>query len=460
MLKQSLTASLLGLLVAAGAAPAENLGQWGVRALNIQSSLDHDAPFSSVTWVGTHNSYANSDDDNIINEVKNQSMAIKKQLRAGVRELVFDVHYRSDAVRLCHDNTSLGACIDGITGNRKIQRALEDVVEWLNEGNRDQVVIIKLELAKSARQNINKVHKKLDNIINEYYMPSSMSTHGQLGGSGCTQLPAELTKSKVLASGKNVVLLTSHSCRSNGTFNDMVFYSGTAMEDFKNANDVANAPVNTITRVKDGATKGTSGSVKLQPSTVGSYLDAGLNIFEMYGFDADGSDWEKDGELPLAPEHLVWSWDTAYNEPNYNGHCALLNESSNRFRDNSCSLSFHAACRRLVNADGSRASSDWMLTSQAVTWDQAEQQCLLDGAGEYLFATPRNKPELDALVNARNSSVGDKKLWLNYRFDGQRWQADIGEADAELTAHCQTGGSSAACTYRYTYLRKVDASAL
>lgn len=463
-LKQTMPLLALNLGLAMGLAStvthAETTGDWGIRALNIQASLDNDAPLYESTWVGTHNSYSNADDDNFMGSVLNQSTSVKNQLYRGVRELVFDVHYRNDKVRVCHDNTSLGVCIDGITGNRQLVNAMDDVIEWLNDGNRDQVVIIKLELAKTARNNINKVHKKLDNYLSEYYLPSAMSFHGNQGSDGCTALPTSLTKSKVLASGKNIVLLNTESCRSNNSFNDYVFYGGSGVVDYNNTGDVSNAANTIMTRVKDGATKDSNSSVKLQPNSVQGFFDAGLNIFETYGYDAGGSAWKKDGEYPLAPENMVWSWDNSGYEPNGTDSCAKIYKGTNKFRDAYCSSVYYAACRKLVWSNGNRVyGGQWIITSSPTTFANADTQCEVDGGGEYFFATPRNKAELNAVINARNSAVGSLDLWINYQKSGGKWQADIGEADTDMQSYC-SGNSGSICGHLNNYLKLLDGSSI
>ncbi|MCL1126687.1 hypothetical protein [Shewanella surugensis] len=453
-------------------AQAETAEAWGKRALSIQNRIDHDAPFYETTWPGTHNSFANADDDNLNADWTNQSMSLKQQLDSGIRELVFDVHYDNSAVRVCHNNSGvqifgLGECIDGYTGNRKLSNALDDLVEWLDDGHRDEVILLKVELTQSAKNNINKVHKKIDNIDEEYYLPSAVSYHDD-ADYGCTLLPATLTKSKVLASGKNIVLFGS-DCYSNGRFHDRVFSTDGLMEDYSDPDDVSDIRANTtdMTRVKDGYTKGgvlygsgtlDSGKTKLRPSTVASYLSAGLNIFETYGFGAEGSSWKADGEYPVSAEDLVWSWDDSSLELNGSGSCVVLGDSSDRFHDIACTESYVAACRKLVDSAGERAYGEWALTETAVSFSDAENACSSVDDGEYVFATPRNKVELEKLVAIRNNDNIATNLWLNYQQIDDTWLADIGEADEEMLVQCYAGGSQGVCSVINEYLNLLDNS--
>ncbi|WP_299496631.1 hypothetical protein [uncultured Shewanella sp.] len=463
---------ILAICCQFGGVQAETAQEWGMRALNIQAHIDNDAPFYETTWAGTHNSFSNADDDNLYSDWTNQSMSLKQQLDSGIRELVFDIHYDDDAVRLCHNNTGFqlwgyGSCVDSYTGNRKLTNALDDLVEWLDDGHRGEVILLKVELAESGEENINKVHKQLDNIYDEYYLPSAFMLSPS---DGCSVLPSVLTKSKVLASGKNIVLFSS-DCYSNNTFNSMVFTSQSMMEDYKYVDDIAltRSTSTDMTRVKDGMTKGgvlynlgilDVKPLKLKPSNVTDFLTAGLNIFETYGFGANGDDWKVDGELPVAAKDLIWSWDELTRQPNGSGSCAKLNEGSDRFYDANCSHSYIAACRKLVDINGARVTAQWALTDSNVNFFDAENACSALSDGEYVFATPRNKVELDQLLNVRGMLNFDENIWVNYQLVDNVWIADIGEADNEMQAQCNSGGNQAVCGVIAEYLSLLDNSSI
>ena len=395
---------------------------WGEQALLIQNMLDKDVPLSQTTWVGTHNSFANADDDDYIDV--NQGGSVKNQLRAGVREIVFDVHYAADvvgdlinvnkAVRVCHNGGSFGGCTDGITGNRKFKNALDDIAEWINEGNRDQVVLLKLELQDSARNNINKVEDKIDNHIADYlYQPKNRSYHGDLdAGNGCTELKTSvITKQDVLNAGKNVIAFVTEGCQSDGGFNDVVFYGGDAAED---VNSVAKLTGwsdedkrNKMSRVKDAVTKSqilsTKDYAKMAPGNVDAWLDAGLNIFELYGFNQGGSEWRVDDEngvkdYPVNQENMVWSWSV--NQPDdYNGEDCAMIRSDGKFNDAPCSNSYQYACYS--------DSSGWSLTPSSGSWQDGFAVCQGESAA---FKAPVNKVQLNAL----NAVLGGSLAWINY----------------------------------------------
>lgn len=410
---------VLGVLVSV-TANAESTRDWGERALNIQASIDNDAPLSQTTWPGTHNSFANADDDNFLSDFMNQSMSVKDQLRAGIRQLVFDVHYDDDAPRVCHNNFA-GGCVDGITGNQKLQNAIENIVEWINEGNQDQVVLLKLEMTNSAENNINKVRKKVDNFDSYYFQPKNTNYPNQ-NSKGCKNLPATLTKSEVLSAGKNIILYTD-KCYSNTEYSNRVFNQGT-MADFKDPDDVARDGGAIIARAKDGAVKGgvfySNDSVKLKPSTVEGFLSAGLNIFETYGFGAEGSAWKAEGEYPVAPQDLVWSWKEGWPSTSAaSNSVAMLETASNRIHHKGNGNTRRAACRY---SDGS-----WIITTGLYNFANATQGCLTESGNAAKFAMPRNKVELDRVIDYRNQNFGSiSDVYLNYKISAGKWVANIG----------------------------------
>lgn len=420
---QSLLLTTLCLFLSAPTV-AETTREWGERALNIQASIDNDAPLTDTTWAGTHNSYANNADDNYMNLALNQSMSVKDQLRSGIRQMVYDVHYRSGAVRVCHDNSSLGWCVDRFTGNRKLSNALDDLVEWINEGNQDQVILLKVEMMNTAENNINKVHKKLDNIESYYYKPSSLndSVYPDLNSKGCKALPANLSKADVLAAGKNIILYTD-KCYSNTTYSSFVFSQENLIDDVTSDSEAASSNAG-MTRTKDGATKGNNGSVKLKPSSVPGFMAAGLNIFETYGFGATGSSWKSEGEYPVAPQDLVWSWAEGWPQASAaNNSVAMLStaEYPNRIYHRGNGNTRRAACRD--------NNGNWMITTSLYNFAGASQGCLTESGGSHKFAMPRNAKELQSLITYRdqNGFGNYSDIYLNYSKASGKWVADIGE---------------------------------
>ncbi len=403
-MKQLLVISCFISLVLTTPLQAETTEEWAQRALRIQNSIDNDVALTKTTWIGTHNSYANAHDDNFSD--LNQAYSVREQLELGVRELVYDVHYSYSDVRVCHNGSDIGGCIDGITGNRKLKDALDDIVEWIEDGNNDQVVLLKLELQNSAQNNINKIEKKIENhILNYTYTPEQASPLGSYYS--CTELnTSQLSKKNVLNAGKNVILLTTEDCQKDNGFNKMVFYGGDFIEDVNSVEKLeswsASEKANRMSRVKDSVTKqrilSTATSAKLRPNTIQDYLDEGLNILEFYGFNASGSEWKVNGEYPVALEDVVWSWDEG--EPNdwHGEDCGMIN-SQGRFNDADCGNSYSFVCYD--------DSQGWTVTAVSSVWTYGDMACADTGSS---FKAPVNKVELNAL----NEVLGGNSAWINY----------------------------------------------
>ncbi len=398
---------------------AENTQQWGHRALKLQSSLDLEAPLANSTWVGTHNSFANPQDDSAVDY--NQAYSLEGQLDKGVRELVFDVHLfwngkvnAKEELYLCHNNKN-NYCGDHITGRRKLSYALDDIKQWLNkDGNSSQVVLLKLEMSDHARRNINKVEKKILNSMGSYvYRPDATNSHGDLdGNTGCTALPVStMTKKQVLDAGKNVIIFNTHSCISDGGFNDLAFYGD---DNLQNANTTdkldgwdATKHNTVMSRVKDAKTLlgilGDSGEAKMKPNNVAKWMRSGANILEMYGFDG-GDTWGWGNFGPVQAENMVWSW--ALKEPNdYQGEedCALIN-SSGKMNDRNCEEYKPFACYT--------ASNEWIVTNASKHWYSGFETCKAEGG---VFRVPVNLRELDALnAKIRNTKGAGTNVWVNY----------------------------------------------
>lgn len=408
----------------------ESQTEWASRALDLQARIDLNAPLAETTWIGTHNSTSNTEDDSMLDY--NHKYSIKNQLNLGIRELVFDVHWDASALRVCHNNiTQYGECITNITGDRKLYRALDDIIEWLNDDHKDQVILLKLEFGADVKNNINKLEKKLEGRLGNYlYRPDHTDYLGNYGSKSCTELAtATLTKAHVLAAGKNIVTFTSNNCINDNSFNETTFYAqDNVVDDVSSINQVADWSDSKqgakMSRVKDGTTRsGILGgsSAKMHPSNVMDFMRAGLNIVETYGYGGNDA-WRVDGEKPVGPADVVWSWSETGYHPQENHTCATVLASNNRIASNDCTGSRHAACRLATPAGTYR----WSFTPTPVSQNNADASCKNDIIGNYHFAAPKNAKDMNALNNARiKAGFSSEDIWIDYQKINNVWTADI-----------------------------------
>lgn len=409
--------------LALSAANADSGEAWAVRVLPLQHQLDVKLPFSDALWVGTHNSFDNADDDSFIDY--NQATPIVGQLNLGARQIGFDIHYAAgdnlldEAVRLCHNNTNYKPECSSITGDRKAKYGFDDVRQWIANGHQDQVVILRLDLADSARHNINEVEDVIENKIGDLiYRPDARSYHGNLNAStGCTAISPNLSKREVLAAGKNVILLTPLSCQSDGGFNDRVFYETASNQNVKAPADITSSGV--VYRAVDAHTRNSilepdsnTKPLKIKPSNVQQWLEQGLNVFELYGYGARGDNWIKDGTYPVQPKDLVWSWAEGQPSNGSGENCAVAG-GDGRFSDEACAQVYAFACRN---------SGSWRISSGWGDFNLGKSVCAQEGDA---FDVPQNAGDLKALNQAK-ATQGLTKVWVAYHDQNMEgvWQSN------------------------------------
>jgi len=402
----------IGLILCPTLATADSGTEWGKRALRLQNQIDNAAPFPDTMWVGTHNSFNAAAWDSAYNADPNQKNKPEDQLRHGVREIVFDVHWSSatTSMLLCH-----GKCSGG---EKTFRQGLDEIRDWLDDGNRDEVVMLKIEATKgSLDDKFSKLANQLEGAIGaRIYKPSH---HGV--ASGCDGLnPSKVSKQAILDAGKNVIVLSTpeKGCPSNGNFNEWIF-SGFKFDDgtsrLKFDKPTSPSDCETIEaasgsqhmlRLFDSATwhsiaDGSNGTVEIRQGNVASYMACGLNVFEMFNFNGENAATTRPW---LKPQDLVWSWRTGEpNNANGQEHCAV-SASDNRFNDVACNETHWVACRN--------QSGDWKVTGSGAQFKDGDARCKADFGSSYSFAVPVNAREYKRLLDTRRPT-GD--VWLNYQ---------------------------------------------
>ena len=381
---------------------------WGEEALLLQEQLDVNNSFNETLFVGTHNAYNASAWDDAYNADPNQSLDPKDQLRSGAREMEYDIHEYFGQLRLCHGSPCSG-------GEKKFRRGLEEIKEFINEGNENAVILLKLQIDDDYGEAAGMIEGELGDYI---YKPTQgvLDLSGSCGSRYGIE-PEFLTKADVLKAGKNVIVITAaegmDSCPSS-VFKEWVHvgveYSGSGWQKkFDKPTSIAECESyrenGKMTLVHDPNTWigfGSDFSEQFFDSadTISDYMSCGLNVLEMYNYDGSNS-----GAHDPDPDDLVWSWNT--NEPSGNGNCAVAVGDWDRFDDRPCTNSHPFACY-------SKADDDWRVTSSLNTWDAGEQTCADEyGSDGYVFAVPTTPPQMVALDEVIDDS-GSIVAWVNY----------------------------------------------
>jgi hypothetical protein len=396
---------------------------WVHKALALQYELAGDVGLRNAPWVGTHNSFNSiaemgptlSDTDS------NQVLSLTDQLNLGVRGLEVDTHWfpslsagGGNAPVVCH----AGAVSDhdGCTVERPLGPVLGEIGSWLRQPQHsDQVLLLYIEdhLDNTTGYDTGAatIDKKLGDLV---YRPPA--------GAGCTDLPLDLTRDQILASGAQMIIVGNSSCGQGDAWPGLVFNWHQHVEngpdgyrDFPDCGPDYDRPTYDSTLVRfyedstwltDAASFGQDPPEGLTPQVTAAMARCGVDLT---GFDQLLPD---DGRLAAA----VWSW--APGEPT-GGSCAtqVVNDSfpAGRWDAVPCNERHRPACR---TSDGS-----WLVAPDEVRQRRGTVACQDAGAGAEL-AVPRTGYEAQLLrVAMQDAGAAPGQVWLGYRHQPGGWTA-------------------------------------
>ena len=416
----SLTSSLLCSALAFGAQPvsyndSDWYRSWAVNAVKQQNHIDQNTPIKMAVFPTTHNSFNSKAYANLNGRYldPNQQISIYDQLRAGIRAIEMDVHWTShltgtwpwewkysNELLLCHGQSNNLGCHPN---DRVFTEGLDELARFLNE-NPNEVVLLYVEeyMQGHYTEAVNMVQSRLGNRI--------YTSTQHYGGNGCGELPRDLSKAQIRASGKNVVIMGAGGCATpwgavafQNHFHNTVDHN--KLTAYPNCNIDAMGPANW----QGGLTRAYNDSTTLSGQQTMSQTQ--VETMVRCGFGA------------VAPEPLavgdsrhtaqVWSW--AVNEPNnYTGNDAdgencAEHAANGRFNDQSCRVAHRFACQH-------QANRSWRITNASGLWQDGRAACQNEfGNDGYAFATPSNGYENAKLVDAKNAAgAGGQSIWLNY----------------------------------------------
>lgn len=377
------------------------------RALALQYALGDDVPLRNAPWIGTHNSF------NSIAEMgptlsdldANQQLSLTDQLRADVRSLELDVHWFPSASAsgarapvVCHAQGDHSGC----SAERTLGPVLDEIATWLH-GHRDQVLLLYVEDHLDGQDGHDAgaatIRRSLGSLL---YAPKA--------GTGCVQVPMDLSRDDVLTAHKQVVIVGD--CGTGAAYQATAFAWSAHVEggpvgfqDFPRCGpDYPRATYDaTLVRYYEDSTWLSAGaSAAGAASEDDGITPATAAALARCGVDLVGLDQLAPGDGRL--DALLWSW--APGEPAAKGDCAVQ-RGDGRWAARSCAERHRAACRR---GDG-----PWTLTRSAVSERSASAACRREHA---TFAVPRTGYE-NALLH---SAAGSGETWLGHERAGARWR--------------------------------------
>ena len=355
---------------------------WTHRTLAFQQRLGDTVAFRDAPWVGTHNSYNTTDEPPTLSGTdSNQQLSLTDQLRLDVRSLEIDAHYVNGQVVACHGQGDLGC-----TNERPLAERLAEVATWL-DGNPGEVLLLYLEDGIDEEAGYAPAAKVVTDAFGDrIYRPR---------GTGCTQLPLELTREAVRAAGAQVVIVSD--C-GQGAWTGIVHSWPPAVRYEDRPNDYGGFPrcggvsrdtyaTKLVRFYEDSTFVSAAAEPTGQSSTDDGLTPETVRAMMRCGVDLTGFDQllPRDGRL----DAHVWSW--ADGQPSGAGTCTIQN-ADGRWEARSCAERHAAACK---NADGT-----WTITPKAERHATAAKRCPL--------GTPRtgyDNGELRALA-------GDRTVWL------------------------------------------------
>ena len=182
---------------------------WLHRTLRFQQELGDALPLVNAFWVGTHNSANTASEPFTPSGMdSNQQLSITDQLRLDVRSLEIDVHFvptpwagGQRAPVVCHGRGA-SQMHAGCTTERLFVDRLREIETWLAQRDRDVLLLyVEDHLENEAG------HAAAAAALESVLGPRIYRTGADDGG--CAELPTELTRSQVLAAGKQVIVMGS-----------------------------------------------------------------------------------------------------------------------------------------------------------------------------------------------------------------------------------------------------------
>jgi phosphatidylinositol-specific phospholipase C-like protein len=411
---------------------------WTAKASALQRQIDLDAPFNQEIFIGTHNSYnsANYSIPFIRYVDPNQTLSIVDQLEMGMRTLEFDAHWflsrkgKKD-ILLCHgQDNHLGCSIY----DRPIKDGLQELQTWL-KANPDEVILLYIERHLDGHEPY--LASLLDNYLGRYiYTPDMIRSHHDAPNS-CVAIPHSLTKSDILKSKKQLLIVVKGCDGSNPSYQDQKKYpfiwnnyafSGIGKipgdpftfldtkinSDFKPYpecgtdviyyQDPAHSSLWRMFEDKTKLSNAVEETRKILPADMQEMLHCDINWISMDMLTTN------DPRLRAS----IWSWAPHY-PIDGQGQCALY--KNNEGIEN-------ADCNKII--DGYACEQEHTHQFQAIAvkgkWQEGESLCQVMAGPKWHFSMPINSSYMQLLkIEVQDQALSN--IWVNYRQNAQlQWR--------------------------------------
>jgi phosphatidylinositol-specific phospholipase C-like protein len=406
----SFAAGLIGAVAFALPPAATADSDWAQAALADQYELGSELGLRNAPWVGTHNSFNSTAEmgQTLSAQDSNQRITLSEQLDQGIRSLELDLHWFPSAMAggngpqapvVCHAADLHVGC----TVEKPLGPVLDEIAGWLRKrSHRNQVLLLYLEDHLDNAQGYDTAAATIEARLGDLlYRPPS---------GGCTELPLGLTRDRIRAAGKQVIIVSD--CGAGAGWPQVVFswkrHQETrprAYRDFPDCGPDFDRKTydSTLVRYFEDSTQLTAVAGEpddgITPETAAAMARCGVDLFGL------------DQLVPDDPrvEALVWSW--APGEPN-GGRCAaqVLRKRFpfGRWRAQKCSKLHRVACRK---------QGRWLVPRTRIVSRAASEVCAEHRATE---AVPRTGFEAQrlrlAMKRARTATV-----WLDFQRRNGDW---------------------------------------
>jgi hypothetical protein len=394
---------------AAAAAIAGFQGSWVDRALEDQYELAGDVGLRDAPTIGTHNSYNSvAEMGNTISTLDaNQEISIADQLDLDIRSLELDLHWFRRPTTgqfepvVCHAFPNHVPC----STEKALGPVLDEINGWLRaRRNSDQVLFVYLEDHLDNQTGYDTaaatIRQKLGDVL---YAPAA--------GGGCQRLPLDLTRDRMLTTGKRVILVGNSSCGVGSEWPSVVFdweqHLETRLESFSDfpqcGTDFTREEYDaTQVRYFEDGRPSQRNEPRITPEIAAQMARCGVDLL--------GLDQLEPNDPRLAA--LVWSW--AEGQPDKNGKCAVQ-----KAKPGSLTTAWKAVGCGRDRRPSCRKKDRWLIGAHAVDKKHARAECRARGAK---FAVPRTGFEAQLLREAMGRA-GVGKALLGYVRRGGKWVA-------------------------------------